>query len=546
LFQQQVGPGFSWGPVGVCQTPDGGTRSFLNVLLKKLPRTQILVESMFGEFVQAVQGSRYPDRYQQRLGAAKEIIAAVKKATPAGSGTAKVAMDLITAHQTSPIHYRMSGDDPYDTPQAQVTTLDCSSLVDWVFYNTTGTAFKKPRAVVGDYFNGCTLIPLSAAKVIQGALLITGPNEHIAISTGNGSTCVAAKTDGIPLPQQVVNDDPIDPNGFTTGALLPHVDYSSSATNAAGQRALQQVGIQPKGLAPQLTAVNNPGITGATADGAAGSPFESLVNTVIVNANANAQLTGNAIGGKAALINDQYFLPWLQAIVNASMRSFCSAPNGDFIAWFPDYFGAFGTAGVMNVERIELQNFQVNWSDQELVTHQFVLGNLGATLLDPATGAIGTNNPVNDLVALATGTAGIASLDFPEIFQVIYGETAPPGFIKAFLERFGARPDVQQLPNVPHGAAEFFMALYLFMQRWAGQFTASVPMTFMPELFPGMLLRVPEYGFQAYVQGVTHTFQLGPNGGFTTQASICAPSNLGKADRTDLLSLLPLGGRKVT
>jgi hypothetical protein len=87
------------------------------------------------------------------------------------------------------------------------------------------------------------------------------------------------------------------------------------------------------------------------------------------------------------------------------------------------------------------------------------------------------------------------------------------------------------------------MALYLFMQRWAAQFRASVPMTFMPELWPGMLLRLPEYNFQAYIVEVQHTFQFGPGGGFHTAAQIVAPARM-SGDRSDILGMLPLGGPK--
>lgn len=85
------------------------------------------------------------------------------------------------------------------------------------------------------------------------------------------------------------------------------------------------------------------------------------------------------------------------------------------------------------------------------------------------------------------------------------------------------------------------MALYLFMQRWANQFQASVPMTFMPELWPGMILRLPEFNFQAYITEVQHNFQYGENGGFSTQASINAPARID--DQTSMFGLLPLGGQ---
>jgi len=581
ILQQQTGTKYSsastmgsaagWGTPQELMDIPTATKKFLTDLVTKIPRSNAGIssfpETMYGDYIQAVQGSA-PGTYQANLSAAKKMVAQAKKVAKKTTGTsvqigggvvtdpstgykatgsqfAKVAMNLIALHKTSPIRYDQSRSDPklYQTPLDQVTYLDCSSLVDVVYYNTTGKGLPDPNGNVAAIRPTCKIISVDAASHIQGAVLMNGI-EHIGVSLGNGVSHVAAHMAYSDVSKDV-NISPIEGNGFTDGGLLPGIDYSSSATTQAGMDALKAAGVKVKGKAPQLTDVNDPTILGSTQDGTADSPFQSLLNNIFLNPDA-VDTSGDAIGGAAALINDQYFLPWLQAVVNSSMRSFCSAPNGDFIAWFPDYFGAWGTAGIVNIERIELQNFQVNWSDQQMVTHQFVLGNLGATLLDPTTGTVSSNSPVTDLISLAKSSAGIASLDFPEIFNVIYGETAPSGFTKSFLQRFGARPDVQQMANVPNGAAVFFMALYLFMQHWAAQFSASVPMTFMPELFPGMLLRVPEYGFQAYVQGVTHTFQFGQGGGFQTQADICSPSNIGKSDRTDLLSLLPLGGAKAS
>jgi hypothetical protein len=93
------------------------------------------------------------------------------------------------------------------------------------------------------------------------------------------------------------------------------------------------------------------------------------------------------------------------------------------------------------------------------------------------------------------------------------------------------------------------MALYLFMQRWANQFKATIPMTFMPELWPGMILALPEFNFQAYIQEVVHTFQFGKGGYFTTNATVVAPARTtpgSPESRTDVFGLLPLGGKRFT
>ena len=64
------------------------------------------------------------------------------------------------------------------------------------------------------------------------------------------------------------------------------------------------------------------------------------------------------------------------------------------------------------------------------------------------------------------------------------------------------------------------------MRQFAYQYQASIPLTFMPELWPGMILQFPAFNFQAYVTTVTHSFKFGENGYFNTAVSIAAPARL--------------------
>jgi hypothetical protein len=590
LYQQQVGGApnstADWGTTQELMDPVTSTKKFTDRLKSAVKGAQynpqgLSDESQWGAYVQTVQGSAYPDRYQEQLGAAKAIVASAQKVTSTsgtgaaastpfgtsdigtsdvaestGNQVAKVASNLIQTHAASKkwIIYVLGGDDPDHTDIGAVTKLDCSSLVDWVYYHSTGGkhlfASGGGRSNVGSILNTCQrlnrTIPVDLAAYVRGAVLIHGPNEHIGVSLGNGADHVAAHCP-YPDPSKDVDISPIAGNGFTIGGLLPDVDYSGSATTQAAANQLKSimkysnVTVAPK----DLSLVPDPSQTSAgVSDPTSGQvdPFQSLVNGIYFNGQ-NANTLGSLFGGPIMMMNTQPFLPWLQNLVASSMRSFCSAPNGDFIAWFPDYFGLWKTAAIMNIEPIELQNFAVYWSDQQIVTHQYVIGNIGESAFDPASGGLGwMNDTVTDLAALARGSSGVATMDYPEIFEVIYNDKskgADSGFIQAFLQRFGARPHTDQMPNIAKGKAEFFYALYRFMQSWAGQFTATMPTTFMPEVFPGMLVRIPDYGFQAYVQGVQHQGVYGQGGGFTTQISICAPSTIGTKNNNTMLAWLP-------
>jgi len=241
--------------------------------------------------------------------------------------------------------------------------------------------------------------------------------------------------------------------------------------------------------------------------------------------NWQLQIDGESdtLTGERALMNDVPVKGFVQQVLNSSMRDFCSAPNGDFIAWFPDYFGIYGLAGVMSVRNIEVKDFTVVWNDESLITHQYTAGSQSG---------YGSNRASVELSKNKVYTMGIATVEHPEILQALLNispnDPDTLGWIDphAILNRFGARPDFQAMEGLTDARSEFWYALHLFQRNWANQFSAHVPLTFMPEIFPGMLLRLEDYGVQFYVDGVNHSWSYGPGGGFTTTAHISAPSSV--------------------
>jgi cell wall-associated NlpC family hydrolase len=469
------------------------------------------------------------------------------KGGPTGAALAVKGIQLINAHKNSPIIYNEGNDDADTTAIDAIKVLDCSSLVAWVYYQVTGKHLQADGGhYTGTQYELCPhKISVDLARHVQGAAVFIGhggvADQHVGLSLGNDQHVAAH---GVYAdPHQDVTIDSIDNGGgFNMAGLLPGIDYTSAATTPEAAAELKKILKQPTQVGPGVNvSTDSAGKTTATS---ASSALESLINTLVLTG-IDSSGSGDALLPRRALMNDQPFLPWLANLTHNSMRSFCSAPNGDFMAWFPDYFGLWGTAAIMNVQLIELQDFTVRWSDQQMVTHQFVIGTPGMTSFDKDTANVSIFDPLGQLSQLSmfAQTSGIATMDYPEIFKVIYGKSAKPKWAKAVLTRFGARPDVETMPTVQRGRPEFFMALYLFMQRWANMFTATIPLTFMPELWPGMLLRIPEFGFQCYVKSVTHTGSYGPGGSFTTEVEVCAPANIGGADRGDLLSLLPEAGQ---
>lgn len=250
--------------------------------------------------------------------------------------------------------------------------------------------------------------------------------------------------------------------------------------------------------------------------------------------------------GVLTIAHDSTVLQYMMSICASSMRSFCSAPNGDFICWFPDYYGLWGTAAVLRIEPIEVQDFNVNWSDDNFVTHQFIQTQ-AATLVDPGTGLLQnitnpffTSTPTGDY----SSPVGFANIDAPEVMASLFG-IAPENhktFARFIYQRFGARPNIHQVEATLTKEGNYFMALYYFMLQWAYQYQAAVPTTWMPEAYPGMLMQIPYFNFQAYITSVTHQFQFGPGGSFSTMINIASPSYMPSSNKDHSLVGLPIAG----
>ena len=284
------------------------------------------------------------------------------------------------------------------------------------------------------------------------------------------------------------------------------------------------------------------------------NPFTSTSGDVMNGANIQAQIfaalqlwEGNwteerdpmsdLLFGYKALLNDEPVLMTLDSLVTITGRKYCSAPNGDFIAWWPDYWGEYGLSGSLELKTIEMLDFTVRWSDAGLVTHQYVEGAVNPNGQGPLPG--GVRNYLSSIK-----TQGLATVTMPGLLEALINvpsDQAGLSFLSSgslLLKRFGAR--VSRITDTrifgPH--QEFWFAISKFTEAWATMFHARVPMTFMPELFPGMLLKIPEFKVQFYVAGVTHRWNLGTSEGFSTEAIVMAPS----ATDGSGFYLLPKGG----
>ena len=102
----------------------------------------------------------------------------------------------------------------------------------------------------------------------------------------------------------------------------------------------------------------------------------------------------------------------------------------------------------------------------------------------------------------------------------------------SFLQKYGARPFYLEAPMIRSHYFEMFLAYQQFCLLWSQQFQANFEFTFMPELFPGGLIRFPSYGIQCYIAEVNHAGSY--ESGFTTRATLTAPSALPQNGRKNV------------
>lgn len=235
----------------------------------------------------------------------------------------------------------------------------------------------------------------------------------------------------------------------------------------------------------------------------------------------NSAISG-LLTGRYASINDEPLIKVVRALTEARMCDFQSAPNGDFIAFYPDYFGIDGTAPVLKLEDVEMKNVAISINDDALTTHVFTQG------------AVNPNGSLNsgqtELGYMYS--PGVVTVEDEWIFKrITEGMYFTPEIKNAaeLLGRYGIRPYMQNYPNIYQvGAPQVMLlvAIKLFMQKWAEQYQTSVEFTFMPELFPGMRVELVGHDLIVYVKSVTHNFDF--EQGFTTSAQVMAPMSVSR------------------
>jgi hypothetical protein len=233
-----------------------------------------------------------------------------------------------------------------------------------------------------------------------------------------------------------------------------------------------------------------------------------------------------ALKGDRSLMNDQPLLPFVQQLATASMRRIQSMPNGNFFAFYPDYFGGmFHRTPYWNISDLEIIHGEINLSDDALATHVYTVGDIvgiwdGITEFDKAQtcGVVTMFEAFSaDFITGLPERKGKAAEDKPK-------NLVNKDAVVSFLKKYGARAYYEEEPMIRSPYYELFLAYQKFCMMWSGQFQTTFQFTYMPELFPGGIVAFPEHGIQMWIEEVEHIFDY--ESGFLTNATLTAPAAL--------------------
>lgn len=490
-----------------------------------------------GRLAQAIQGSAYPDRYDEVASKARALME-------------KTAAKVDAKDKDSDEENRDPGSDQQIRAQRRDNREGKNSGEDAENRKKLG----KKVDVRGAHPGLQVILNLALSYGLQ---LTAGKNDHgtytssgnvsdhsigLALDLSNGSAPTKemdafndfVKENMKPMIKQLIWRNKDQFNDYEIGGHMDHVHFSLKESYATDKESTLNAVVDALAGRP----IDDPATQDTSSDTSSTSGIMSRVNATVLAstmtwAALEEQLLSTALQGNKSLMNDKPLMPFIQQMSESSLRQFQSMPNGDFFAFYPDYFGeTYHRPPYWIIDDIEILEGRVKLNDAALVTHEYVIGDTAYTS-NPgslenklfSSGSVSITNAFqSDMV---TTDAAKTRDDKNEDKATRKQFTAFQRILKQdeavqFLERYGARPDVQEFPFIRNPFFEMFMAYQRFMQAWSRQFITPFKLTFMPELYPGGKVGFPEHGLQMYVEEVTHTWDY--SSGFVTEAEMSSPA----------------------
>lgn len=375
--------------------------------------------------------------------------------------------------------------------------FDCSGFVGAAYASigvniprTTQAIAKMPGRV-------------SPAQIQPGDLIVSPAQDHVVMAlTPGGGTIIEATTPIVHIAPQYYN---------LASCTVIHVANASGNPAALFNPAATYGGGTPTGATGYTGNLLQPGV-GSHSEPIARNLFSYMFEPGVFADEISDQFTG-----EKAFINDQPLIQMIQAICKAGLRNFQSAPTGEFVAYYPDWFGLDGKRAILNLQDIECKNVTVSFSDKPLTTHVYVAGDY--TQMGESQGDLGWLD-----------TCGVVTVEDQWLYErltAIAPSTTRNLDAGTLLNRFGVRPYKEEYVLAGSHALEFLIAAHIFMLKWAEQYRTTIQLTFMPDLFPGMRINLAGKNLQVYVTEVVHDFDF--ESGFSTTAQIMAPSSANAA-----------------
>jgi hypothetical protein len=518
-----------------------------------------------GRLAQAIQGSAFPDRYDEVRAKAQALL---EKTADRVDKKDKRDDDPDASDDASQ-------ENPFDNPLTPVT-IPATRRDNRPDKQTGADADNRKKLSASIDVHGARegMQVILNLALSYGLHLTAGKNDHgqftssgnqsdhyigLALDLSNGSA-PTKEMDAFnefvlknmkPMIKQLIwrNKDQI--NGYDIGGHMNHVHLAIKEEYADNKEACLTAVVDALAGRPIGDISADDSSTPSNTDGIMPGVNARILASNLQWAGLEEQVLATSLQGNKSLMNDKPLMPFIQQMSEASLRQFMSMPNGDFFAFYPDYFGeTWHRPPYWLVDDIEVLEGRVKLNDAALVTHEYAIGDttfIGAGTFPNKLFSMGAISLLNAFQSDLVSTQANATRDDKKEDKATtklyhaFNRILKQDEAVQFLERYGARPDVQEAPFVRNPFYELFMAYQRFMQAWSRQFISPFKLTFMPELYPGGKVGFPEHGLQMYIEEVTHSWDYGS--GFVTEAELSAPSamldNKGKPINDNLPMNMP-------